>query len=465
MNELKPYRVAAPRSFHVMVKPIGAICNLRCKYCFYLEKLKLFPNEEDYRMRDEVLEVFIRKYIQSQNTPEIQFAWQGGEPTLMGLDFFRKVVALQRQYAQGRTVHNSLQTNGTLLDEEWCEFLAREKFLVGVSLDGPEHVHNRYRVDKNGNGSFDRVMKGLENLKKYRVEFNTLTCVTRQSPDDAVEIYRFLKDQGVQFMQFIPIVERAKDRAAHALGLNLAVPPDLHAENNPNAMMPWAVSPEGFGDFLIRVFDEWIKEDVGQIFVNIFDMALSAWSGIEPALCTYARRCGNAVAMEHDGGIYSCDHFVYPTYYLGNIMEKSLEEMIYSPFQVKFGNDKWDALPDYCLKCKYLFACNGECPKHRFEKTPDGEPGLNYLCPGYKKFFRHIDTYMKEMAALVEAGRPAAEIMNPDREPLVEPVIEKKKQEKKKDAFEMKFTARGKVGRNDPCPCGSGKKFKNCCGR
>jgi uncharacterized protein len=308
-------------------------------------------------------------------------------------------------------------------------------------------------------------MAGLQHLKKHRVEFNTLTCVTRQSPEEAAEIYNFIKQQGVQFMQFIPIVERAGDRAAHALGLDLAVPPDLNAPDNPDAMMPWAVSSEGFGEFLVNIFNEWIKADVGRIFVNIFDVALSAWSGMEPSLCTFSRRCGNAVAMEHDGGVYSCDHFVYPTFFLGNIMEKSIEEMIYSPLQVKFGKDKWDALPNYCRECDFLFACNGECPKHRFMNTPDGEPGLNYLCAGYKKFFKHIDPVMREMAALVQAGRPAAEIMNPDREPVLEPVIEEQKQEEDIDKPSMKFAARGAVGRNDPCPCGSGKKFKKCCGK
>ncbi len=430
-----------------MTKPIGPLCNLDCKYCFYLEKEKLFPADENYKMRDEVLEAYIRKYIQSQNTPEISFAWQGGEPTLMGLDFFRKVVALQRQCAGGRPVHNSFQTNGTNLDDDWCRFFAREGFLVGLSIDGPQHIHNRYRVDKGGSGSFERVFQAMEKLKKWRVEFNTLTCVTRQSPDEAVEIYNFLKKQDVTFMQFIPIVERAGDRTAHAIGLDLAVPPDLRAADNPDAMMPWAVSSEGYGRFLCTVFDEWIKTDVGRIFVNIFDVVLNAWCGMEPNLCTFARTCGQAVAMEHDGGVYSCDHYVYPSYFLGNIMEKSLEEMIYSREQVKFGNDKRDALPRYCRECEFLFACNGECPKHRFVKTPDGEPGLNYLCEGYKKFFSHIDPAMREMAALVQNGRPAADIMETDRAPDSIPRMSER------------------TGRNDLCPCGSGKKFKKCCGK
>lgn len=409
-----------PGSFHVMAKPIGPLCNLDCRYCFYLEKEELFPAGENFRMPDEVLESYIQKYIQSQHTPEIQFAWQGGEPTLLGLDFFRKVVALQRRHAGGRPVHNAFQTNGTRLDDEWCEFFARENFLVGLSLDGSEHIHNRYRVDKAGAGSFARVFQALETLKKWRVEFNTLTCVTRQSPGEAAEIYDFLKAQGVQFMQFIPIVERTDGLGG-------------------TAVAPWSVSSEGFGDFLSAIFDEWIKADVGRVFVNFFDVMLSAWCGMEPGLCTHARECGQAVALEHDGGLYSCDHYVYPSHYLGNIMEKSLEEMVFSPAQVKFGRDKRETLPAYCRACDFLFACNGECPKHRFVQTPDGEAGLNYLCAGYKKFFRHIDPAMRQMAALIQAGRPAAEIMEAGRTQV--------------------------AGRNDPCPCGSGKKFKKCCGK
>ena len=275
------------------------------------------------------------------------------------------------------------------------------------------------------------------------MEFNALCCVTRQSPEEAVEIYRFLKKQGITFMQFIPIVERAGDRAAHAIGLDLAVPPDPRADDNPDGMMPWATSSEGYGTFLCNIFDEWIKEDVGHIFVNIFDVALSAWCGMEPGLCTFAKRCGQAVAMEHDGEIYSCDHYVYPDYALGNIMEKSLEEMLYSKKQIQFGNDKEEALPAYCRACEFLFSCNGECPKHRFINTPDGEPGLNYLCAGYKKFFKHIDPTMQKMAALVQKGQPAADIMSESN----------------------LQTAECAVGRNDLCSCGSGIKFKKCCGK
>ncbi|MDZ8117171.1 anaerobic sulfatase maturase [Pontiella agarivorans] len=454
-------RYSASSSFHVMTKPIGPLCNLDCTYCFYLEKEKLFPGAENYRMSDEVLDTYIRKYIQSQNTPEISFAWQGGEPTLLGLDFFRKAVAIQRRYAGGRPVHNAFQTNGTKLDDAWCAFFAREKFLVGLSIDGPEHIHNRYRVNKNGKGSFAEVFQALELLKKHRVEFNTLSCVTRQSPDEAVEIYEFLKEQGVTFMQFIPIVERVGDRAAHDIGLGLAVPPDPAAEEHSEAMMPWAVSPEGFGRFLSRIFDAWVKKDVGRVFVNMFDVALGAWCGLEPNLCTFSKRCGQAVAMEHDGGVYSCDHYVYPDYYLGNIAEKSLEEMIYSPEQQQFGKNKSDTLPAYCKACAFLFACNGGCPKHRFVKAPDGEPGLNYLCAGYKTFFEHIDPVMKDMAALVQKGRPAADIIDVEKQKMTVPEVGKTPD----ISVAGQVPKTGTVKRNDLCPCGSGKKFKKCCGK
>ncbi len=440
MNTVAQNTLPVSRSFHVMTKPIGPLCNLKCDYCYYFEKKNLFPPGEQYKMSDTVLETYVRDYIRSQHTSEINFAWQGGEPSLLGLDFFRKVVALQRQYSDGRTVSNAFQTNGTNLDDEWCQFFFRENFLIGLSLDGPEPIHNRYRVDQKGEGSFARVFEALERLKKWRVEFNTLTCVTRESPDEAVEIYRFLKKQGVVFMQFIPIVERAGDRAAEGRGLGLAGPPDLSSKFESNAMMPWSVSSKGFGTFLCAIFDEWVKEDVGRIFVNAFDAALSAWYGMEPSLCTLARTCGQAVAMEHNGRVYSCDHYVYPDYALGNIMEKSLEEMVFSEEQIKFGRDKQDRLSNDCRICEFLFACNGECPKHRFIKPQTGGGKLSYLCEGYKKFFKHVDPVMKEMAALIRQGRPAAEIMST-------------------------FPSSSSVGRNDPCPCGRARKFKKCCGR
>lgn len=445
MNDSSSQMHSVLHPFNVMTKPIGSVCNLKCGYCYYLEKEKLFPSSENYRMSDDVLEAYIRGYIQSQDTPEINFAWQGGEPTLAGLGFYKKAVALQIQYAGGRPVFNAFQTNGTNLDDEWCRFLASEHFLVGLSIDGPEHIHNRYRRDHTGHGSYGEVINALERLKKWKVEFNTLTCVTRESQNEAVEIYRFLKNQDVKFMQFIPVVERGTDPAERNHGLNLAPPPDLTRTDNPNNVMPWAVIPEGFGTFLCDVFDEWIKADVGRIFVNLFDVALGAWCGMEPGLCTYSRRCGNAIAMEHDGGVYSCDHYVYPSCYLGNIKDKTFGQLLGSEQQIRFGDNKRDSLPTYCRECEFLFACNGDCPKHRFMNTPDGEPGLSYLCAGYKMFFHHIDPKMRDMAELLRLGRPAADIMG-GQVPA---------EQRQKTLI---------TGRNEMCPCGSGMKFKKCCG-
>ncbi|MBN2163041.1 MAG: anaerobic sulfatase maturase [Pontiellaceae bacterium] len=417
-----------------MAKPVGSTCNLACEYCFYLEKEQLFSTAQGEGMSDSLLENFIRDYVESQPTADIHFTWQGGEPTLAGLDFFRKAVDLQKKHAGGRPVHNAIQTNGTQLDDEWCRFLADEHFLVGLSLDGPKHIHDRYRVTRGGQGSFDAVMRALELLKKRRVEFNTLTCVTRESTGEALEIYRFLKKQGVRFMQFIPIVERDGEPSASD---------PVHREHE--RMMPWAVASDGLGIFLSRIFDEWIKADVGRVFVNMFDVVLSAWCGMEPVLCTFSRQCGNAVAMEHDGSLYSCDHYVYPSYHLGNLSENPLEAMVFSDEQRRFGRDKQDALPQYCRHCRYLFACNGGCPKHRFTHAPDGEPGLNYLCAGYRLFFEHVDQRMRRMAMLVRSGRPAAEIMA-DSAGVVGKNMSRR------------------IGRNDLCPCGSGIKFKKCCG-
>ena len=405
------------RPFHLMTKPIGPACNLRCDYCFYLEKERLFPASERFRMRDDVLGSYILQYLESQLGPELQFAWQGGEPTLMGLDFFRKIVKLQRKHAQGRMIHNSLQTNGTLLDDEWCDFLAKEKFLVGLSLDGPRHIHDRHRVKADGSGSFDEVMRGLRLLKKHRVEFNSLTCVSAASAGHGREIYRFLRKQGIKYMQFIPIVERVPGVRATELGLDADVPPYPGDEPRNTAVQPYTVKPEDYGALLVDIFKTWIKKDVGRIYVNHFDLALSAWVGQEPPLCVYARQCGDALALEHDGSVYSCDHYVYPTYRLGNIMEQSLAGLVGSEKQRAFGEDKETSLPEYCRECRYLFACNGDCPKHRFSNAPDGKPGLSYLCAGLKRFFSYADPYLTRMAELHKSERPAADIMS-ERPPM-----------------------------------------------
>jgi uncharacterized protein len=395
----------AGRPFHLLTKPIGPICNLDCKYCFYLEKEKLYPDERKWKMSDDVLDNYIQQYIHSQPSEEIHFAWQGGEPTLLGVEFFRKVVELQRRYADGKTISNALQTNGTLLDAEWCEFLAGNGFLIGLSIDGPAELHDAYRVDKQQKPTFDAVMRGLELLKKHKVEFNTLTVVSRVNSQKPLEVYRFLKDIGSEFLQFIPLVERRSVNPLHVF----SEPPSPGQPASP--VTDWSVEAGQYGVFLCAIFDDWIRRDVGRVFVQLFDVALGNWMGLGSSLCVFAEKCGAALAIEHNGDLYSCDHYVYPKYHLGNIMNQSLGEMVRSPAQTKFGNDKLDTLPKYCRECEVRFACNGECPKHRFIRTPDGEDGLNYLCPAYKAFFNHVDPYMRVMAELLHSRQPAARIM------------------------------------------------------
>ena len=392
--------------FHIMTKPIGPICNLDCKYCFYLEKEKLYPGTKTWKMSGEVLERYVREYIAAQPGDEVHFAWQGGEPTLLGVEFFRNVVELQRKYATGKTIANALQTNGVLIDDEWGEFLAEHRFLVGVSIDGPRELHDCYRVDKGQAPTFDRVMRGIEKLKQHQVEFNTLTVVHRKNSEYPLEVYRFLKEIGSGFIQFIPIVER-RSSDGDGSGLVLIKP----SFENEAEVTEWSVNPESYGRFLSRIFDEWVKKDVGRSYVQLFDVALESWLGMEASLCVFRRTCGSALAMEHTGDLYSCDHFVYPDNKLGNILETALEKLVALPEQKAFGQAKADSLPRMCRNCEVRFACNGECPKHRFLTTPDGEAGLNYLCAGYKHFFKHIDPYMQFMAAELRAGRPPANIM------------------------------------------------------
>jgi len=398
-------------AFHVMTKPIGPLCNLDCKYCFYLEKEKLFPSNENFRMSDEVLESYIRQYIAAQNVPEIHFAWQGGEPTLLGVGFFRKVVEFQKKYAGGKTINNALQTNGTLLDDEWCAFLAEHRFLVGVSVDGPPKLHDAYRVDKKGGATYEKVILGIRRLQKHGVEFNTLTVVNRVNSKKPLEVYRFLKEIGSGFIQFIPLVERLADAEAIKLGLDLAAPPRVDEEGARLPVTEWSVEPEQYGKFLTTIFDEWVKQDVGKVFVQLFDVALGNWMGMGGGLCVFSENCGSALAMEHNGDVYSCDHYVYPRYKLGNLLNQDLGAMAASEEQRAFGQAKSATLPEYCRFCEVRFACHGECPKHRFLRTPDGEPGLNYFCRAYKRFFTHVDPSMRKMAALLQARRPAAEIM------------------------------------------------------
>ena len=366
-------------------------------------------------MSDERLEVFVRDYIAAQPGPDVSFAFQGGEPTLLGVEYFRKVVAFQKKHAHGKTISTAFQTNGTLLDDTWGEFLAENKFLVGLSIDGPEDVHNANRVDKKGRDSYKDVMRGLNILRKYKVEFNTLTCVNSVTVQHPVKIYKFLKSIGSKYLQFIPIVEREVDTAAAKLGLDFAAPPDLESppENRENPKMSsFAVPADAYGEFLCKIFNEWVKRDVGKTYIQLFDVALNKWLNIPGGLCYFSETCGRALAMEHDGDLYTCDHYVYPKYKLGNLMNTSLGELADSKMATDFGNAKRDRLPKYCRDCSVRFACNGECPKHRFTWTPDGEWGLNYLCPAYKKFFKHIDPAMKIMSDLYRQQRAPAEVMD-----------------------------------------------------
>ena len=429
------------RAFHVLAKPVGPLCNLDCTYCFYLEKDKLYPNAASWAMPADVLESYIRQYIQAQIAPVVSFSWQGGEPTLLGVGYFRRVVELERKWAGDKRIENAIQTNGVTLDDEWCDFLAANDFLVGLSIDGPRAIHDRYRLDKGGAPTFERVMRGLGLLKKHGVEFNTLTCVQRQNSRHPLEVYQFLKEIGSRFMQFIPVVERI-GTGMRSDGLELVSP----ADGGSATVTPWSVQPLEFGKFLCAIFDHWVRRDVGQYYVQIFDVALESWAGLDPSLCVFRSACGAALAVEHNGDLYSCDHFVYPENRLGNIMEDSLPSMVHSQQQSKFGLDKHDTLPRYCRECEVRFACNGECPKHRFIFTPDGEAGLNYLCQGYRLFFNHIDPYTRFMAGELRQERAPANVMEWARGMDLSP-------------------AEGRLGRNDPCPCGSGKKFKKCCGR
>ena len=411
--------------FHLLAKPSGAICNLGCKYCFYLSKKDLYP-KSDFRMSNTILESYISQYIESQKAPLANIAWQGGEPTLMGLDFFRNAMGIIQKYRRpGMVIQNSIQTNGTLIDDEWCRFFKKFRFLVGLSLDGPKEIHNAYRVDKSGKPTFDNVFRAAKLFKKHKVDFNILTTVHAANGDRPLEVYRFLRDDvRTQFIQFIPIVERDES----------------------GRVMDFSVKPMQYGRFLSTVFDEWVKRDVGKVFVQIFDASLAAWTGAVQSFCIFSPTCGTSLALEHNGDLYSCDHFVDKKHLLGNIEKVSMGKLASSKKQRRFGQYKLNSLPKYCLKCEVRFACNGGCPKNRFMETPSGEPGLNYLCEGYREFFRHIDGSMRFMANELRQGRDPANIMKYTTSDSISQVV-------------------FKPGRNDPCPCGSGLKYKKCHGR
>ena len=393
------------KPLYVMLKPVGALCNLACDYCYYLEKSKLYTHNPRHVMSDELLERFIQEYIGSQTMPRVMFTWHGGETLMRPLSFYKRAVELQKQYGQGRQIDNSIQTNGTLLTDEWCEFFRDNNFLVGISIDGPQDFHDEYRRNKMGAPSFHKVMQGINLLKKHGVQYNCMAVVNDYNADYPVEFYNFFKEIGCEFLQFAPIVERLKDdRSSPTL---LASAKDKEAE-----LAPFSVSPKQWGNFLCTIFDEWVRKDVGKLFIQIFDSTLANWVGEQPGVCTMAKTCGHAGVMEFNGDVYSCDHFVFPEYKLGNIYNEPLASMMYSDKQLKFGADKFDKLPQQCKECNVLFACNGECPKNRFTYDKYGEYGLNYLCEGFYQYFNHVAPYMDFMKKELLAKRPPANVMN-----------------------------------------------------
>jgi uncharacterized protein len=412
----------ASREFQVMVKPAGPVCNLDCSYCYYLNKTALYPKGESLRMSGDLLERYIVQHIEACPKDVIFFEWHGGEPTILGLDYFRRIVELQRRHRPaGRQILNGIQTNGTLLDEEWCRFLAAESFHVGISIDGPRELHDRYRTTKGGEATHKRVMQAFRLLKRHRVVCDVLCVVHHWNASQPAAVYRFFKDIGVEYLQFLPLVMRQG-----AAGVS--------AET---------VAAQAYGTFLCTIFDEWVRHDIGRIAIQNFDEALRPFLGTEHALCLFKQTCGDVVVVEHNGDFYSCDHFVDRHHLIGNIRERSLLEMLEDPAQRRFGCNKRDLLPRCCQECEVLESCNGGCPKDRFARAPDGDQRLNYLCPGLKKFFTHSRPTLERMASLMRWGVSAERLM---------------------DHLRFKDDeADSRTGRNDPCPCGSGRKYKKCC--
>jgi uncharacterized protein len=427
-------RAWEPEAFHVLTKPTGAACNLGCSYCFFLDKEVLYP-DQPLRMSDDMLETYLTQLVAAHRTADVAVAWQGGEPTLMGLDFFRRAARIQAQLAvDGARFHNTIQTNGTLLDDEWCAFLAEHGYLVGISIDGPRQLHDAFRVDKGGHPTFDRVLRGLRLLQEHQVETNVLTTVNAVNGAYPRAVYRFLRDDaGADWMQFIPVVERLDDEGD----------PSIYQRGT--TVSHRSVGGAQYGRFLSEVFDEWVRHDVGTVFVQTFEATLRNFMGLPSTMCVFDETCGTAVALEHNGDLYSCDHFVDPDHQLGNIAEVPMGDLVGSRRQRDFGQAKHDTLPRYCRECDVRFACNGECPKNRFLVTPDGEPGLNYLCEGLKSFFHHVDEPMRYLASCLRTGRPAGSVMRfvADRDAVLARAV-------------------AAAGRNEPCPCGSGRKTKHC---
>jgi len=439
----------APRAFHVMSKPTGAICNLDCEYCFFLSKDQLYPGS-DFRMNDEIHKAYIAQLLAGHaRMEEVVVAFQGGEPTLMGLDFFRRTIELERELAApGQRFLNTIQTNGTLIDDEWAKFLKDNDFLVGISIDGPRAMHDAFRVDKGGKPTFDRVIAGLEVLKRHGVEWNALTTVNAANGDHGREVYTFLRDElGATFVQLIPVVERATPELLPLAEIGWGARSErsggrpLYRQDG-DLVTHRTIGGAQYGRFLIDVFEEWVRHDVGDVFVQSFDTALAHWMGHDQVgMCVHARTCGTALALEHNGDLYSCDHYVEPGFKLGNIADgRTMLQMVASPQQRAFGSAKLDTLTDYCKSCDVRFACNGGCPKDRFISTPDGEPGLHYLCDGYQLFFRHIDLPMRGMADLVRRGQDATGI---------------------RAKYERRDARRSA---DDPCTCGAGTTWGSCHG-
>ena len=399
--------IATPfaKPLYVMLKPAGAHCNLACKYCYYLEKNNLYQNSHRHLMTDEMLEQFTREYIEAQTMPQVLFTWHGGEPLMRSIDFYKKALALQKKYAHGKQIDNVIQTNGTLLTDEWCEFFAKNHWLVGISIDGPQEYHDHYRVTPAGKPSWEKVMQGISLLKKHRVEWNAMAVVNAYNAEHPLEFYHFFRDNGCQYLQFTPIVERLTE---HEDGRTLA----SLADDREIPLADASVTPQQWGNFLCTIFDDWVRHDVGKTFVEIFDCTLANWMGVLPGICAYSKECGHAGVMEHNGDVYSCDHFVFPEYKLGNIRDQSLIDMLYGEKQQAFSRLKHTSLPRQCKECDMEFACHGECPKNRFEKDKYGEPGLNYLCQGYYQYYSHVAPYMDFMKRELLAQRPPANIMN-----------------------------------------------------
>ena len=400
MSTINPFA----RPLYVMLKPAGSLCNLRCKYCYYLEKNALYTEQKNHVISDEMLDKFIREYIEAQTSPDVLFCWHGGETLMRPISFYRRAIELQRKYARGRRIDNTIQTNATMLTDEWCEFFRENNFLVGVSIDGPQEFHDEYRRTATGKPTFHKVMQGIRLLNKHNVEWNALAVVNDFNADYPLEFYNFFKEIGCHYIQFTPIVERRIERND---GLSLAPGMEEGGE-----LVDFSVTPEQWGKFLCTIFDEWVRHDVGTYFIQIFDATLANWAGVQPGLCSLAKECGHAGVMEFNGDVYSCDHFVYPEHLLGNINEKTITEMMYGEKQREFAKLKHELLPQQCRECPVEFACHGECPKNRFTRDKYGNPGLNYLCNGYRQFFEHVKPYMDFMKGELDAKRPPSNVMN-----------------------------------------------------